>query len=191
MKKWFLKKDPAEIIANELYVTAVGQARLPFFYVEFGVPDTIDGRFDLIILHVYLLLRPLNKFGKINCHTTESAQARKRAQALFDIMFSDMDRSLREMGVSDISIGKRIKQMVMAFYGRAVAYDDGLAQSETVLQNALKRNLYGTAKPSQNQLVLMADYLRYQADHLALASDRDSTEGNLQFAPWSRKTVDP
>ena len=123
--------------------------------------------------------------------TAKSVQASRNAQSLFDFMFSDMDRSLREMGVSDISVGKRIKQMVRAFYGRAVAYDEGLARSETALQNALERNLYGTANPSQDQLMVMANYLQYQADHLAMVGDRDTTEGNLHFAPWSRKTVDP
>ena len=191
MKKWFLKKDQTEKIANELYIAAVSQARQPVFYLEFGVPDSVDGRFELIILHVYLFLRPINILAQNVFNSAESNQARKNAQSLFDAMFADMDRSLREMGVSDIAIGKRIKQMVKAFYGRAVAYDEGLTGSDTVLQSALERNLYGTAKPSQNQLVMMADYLRYQADHLATTSDRDTTEGNLQFASWSRKTVDP
>ena len=191
MKKWLLKKDQTEKIANKLYFAAVRQARQPFFYLEFGVPDTVDGRFDLIILHVYLFLRPINTLAQNDFNSAESAQARKSAQSLFDTMFADMDRSLREMGVSDIAIGKRVKQMVKAFYGRAVAYDEGLAGSNSALQSALERNLYGTAKPSQNKVVVMADYLRYQADHLATARDREIIEGNLQFVSWSRKTVDP
>ena len=191
MKNWFRRQDRGEGIAHDLYVAAVAQARQPLFYVEYGVPDTVDGRFDLIILHVYLFLRQLNQLALPDGESAKSVQAAQRAQSLFDIMFSDMDRSLREMGVSDISIGKRVKHMVKAFYGRAVAYDEGLTGPDTVLRDALERNLFGTVQPSQNQLAAMAEYLRYQADILAKASDQDILAGKLKFATWCRKGVDP
>ena len=191
MKKWFKKIDRAENIANELYIAAVSQARRPEFYVEYGVPDTVDGRFELITLHVYLLLRPLDKLARSEVDVAVSAHARKSAQSLFDIMFGDMDRSLREMGVSDISVGKRVKQMVRAFYGRVVAYDEGLAGSDEVLQGALERNLFGTVQPSKSELIAMAKYFRCQADFLAAASERDINSGNLKFAPIRGKNIDP
>ena len=191
MKNWFCRQDQGEGVALDLYVAAVAQARRPLFYVEYGVPDTVDGRFDLIILHVYLFLRQLNQLALTDGGSAESVQAAQRAQLLFDVMFSDMDRSLREMGVSDISIGKRVKHMVKAFYGRAVAYDEGLTGPDTVLRNALERNLFGTVQPSQNQLAAMAEYLRYQADNLAKASDQDILAGKLKFATWCGKGVDP
>jgi len=191
VKNWFCRQGKGEGIAHDLYVAAVAQARQPLFYVEYGVPDTVDGRFDLIILHVYLFLRQLNQLALTDGGSAESVQAAQRAQSLFDIMFSDMDRSLREMGVSDISIGKRVKHMVKAFYGRAVAYDEGLTGPDTVLRNALERNLFGTVQPSQNQLAAMAEYLRYQADNLAKASDQDILAGKLKFATWCGKGVDP
>ena len=191
MKNWFCRQGKGERIAHNLYVAAVAQARQPLFYIEYGVPDTVDGRFDLIILHVYLFMRQLNQLALTDGGSAESVQAAKRAQSLFDIMFSDMDRSLREMGVSDISIGKRVKHMVKAFYGRAVAYDEGLTGPDTVLRNALERNLFGTVQPSQNQLAAMAEYLRYQADNLAKASDQDILAGKLKFATWCGKGVDP
>jgi len=191
VKNWFFRQDKGEGVALDLYVAAVAQARQPLFYVEYGVPDTVDGRFDLIILHVYLFLRQLNQLALTDGGSAESVQAAQRAQLLFDVMFSDMDRSLREMGVSDISIGKRVKHMVKAFYGRAVAYDEGLTGPDTVLRNALERNLFGTVQPSQNQLAAMAEYLRYQADNLAKASDQDILAGKLKFATWCGKGVDP
>ena len=191
MKNWFCRQDKGEGVALDLYVAAVAQARQPLFYVEYGVPDTVDGRFDLIILHVYLFLRQLNQLALTDGGSAESVQAAQRAQLLFDVMFSDMDRSLREMGVSDISIGKRVKHMVKAFYGRAVAYDEGLMGPDTVLRNALERNLFGTVQPSQNQLAAMAKYLRYQADNLAKASNQDILAGKLKFATWCGKGVDP
>jgi len=191
VKNWFCRQDKGEGVALDLYVAAVAQARQPLFYVEYGVPDTVDGRFDLIILHVYLFLRQLNQLALTDGGSAESVQAAQRAQLLFDVMFSDMDRSLREMGVSDISIGKRVKHMVKAFYGRVVAYDEGLTGPDTVLRNALERNLFGTVQPSQNQLAAMAEYLRYQADNLAKASDQDILAGKLKFATWCGKGVDP
>ena len=190
MKNWFRRQDKGEGIAHDLYVAAVAQARQPLFYVEYGVPDTVDGRFDLIVLHVYLFLRQLNQLALPDDGSAESAQAAQRAQSLFDIMFSDMDRSLREMGVSDISIGKRVKQMGKAFYGRAVAYDKGLAGPDTVLQDALERNLFGTVQPSQNQLAAMAKYIRYQTANLAKASDQDTLAEKLKFSAWRGKCVD-
>ena len=190
MKNWFRRQDKGEGIAHDLYVAAVAQARQPLFYVEYGVPDTVDGRFDLIILHVYLFLRQLNQLALSDDGSAESVQAAQRAQSLFDIMFSDMDRSLREMGVSDISIGKRVKHMVKAFYGRAVAYDEGLTGPDTVLRDALERNLFGTVQPSENQLTAMAKYIRYQTDNLAKASDQDTLAGKLKFSAWRGKGVD-
>ena len=190
MKNWFRSQDKGDRIAHDLYVAAVAQARQPLFYVEYGVPDTVDGRFDLIILHVYLFLRQLNHLALPDDGSAESVQAAQLAQSLFDIMFSDMDRSLREMGVSDISIGKRVKHMVKAFYGRAVAYDEGLTGPDTVLRDALERNLFGTVQPSQHQLAAMAKYIRYQADNLAKASDQDTLAGKLEFFAWRGKCID-
>ena len=191
MKNWFCRHNKGEGIAHDLYVAAVAEARQPIFYVEYGVPDTVDGRFDLIVLHVYLFLRQLNQLALRDGGAAESVQAGQFAQSLFDIMFSDMDRSLREMGVSDISIGKRVKHMVKAFYGRAAAYDEGLTGPDTVLRDALERNLFGTVQPSQNQLAAMAEYIRYQADYLAKASDQDTLAGKLKFATSRGKSVDP
>ena len=156
MKNWFCRQDKGEGIAHDLYVAAVAQARQPLFYVEYGVPDTVDGRFDLIILHVYLFLRQLNQLALPEDGSAESVQAAQRAQSLFDIMFSDMDRSLREMGVSDISIGKQVKHMVKAFYGRAVAYDEGLAGPDTVLRDARERTLCGPGPRGPRALAAMA-----------------------------------
>src|SRR5687767_10591046 len=100
--------------AAALYAAAVAQARQPAFYVALGVPDTLEGRFELIVLHVHLLCRRLGALG-------ESGAA--LAQALFDCMFRDMDRNLRELGVGDPSLPRRIKAMLEAYYGRIKAYD--------------------------------------------------------------------
>jgi cytochrome b pre-mRNA-processing protein 3 len=123
-----------------LYGAAVAAAREPVFYTTLGVPDTLDGRFDLVGLHVYLVIRRL---------TALPQPGAKLAQAVFDAMFSDMDVNLREMGVSDLAVGRKVKQMWEAFHGRASAYQAPLATHDAAaLAEALARNVWrGNAPP--------------------------------------------
>lgn len=190
VKNWFRRDRAEQDVAHSLYLAAVAQARQPVFYAEHGVPDSVDGRFDLIVMHVFLLLRPLHSVAQGKDEPEQAARAGTIAQALFDTMFGDMDRSLREMGVSDIAVGKRVKQMAKAFYGRVEAYEEGLAGEDTVLAEALRRNLFGTVTPMADHLGAMTDYLRLQARHLTGISADQALSGDLQFAPWSGKGVD-
>jgi len=132
-----------------LYEAIVAAARRPAFYRDGGVPDTLDGRFELLVLHVWLVLRRLKTEG-----------AAELGQALFDEMFSDMDESLREIGVSDLGVGRRVKEMARALYGRMAAYDEGLAAPAAALEGALARNLYGTLSEPPAALPAMARFLR-------------------------------
>ncbi len=184
MKNWFRRRNRGDDVAHALYLTAVEQARRPVFYAQYGVPDSLDGRFDLIVLHVYLLLQPLNSLSQPTNNASDANRAGDIAQSLFDTLFGDMDRSLREMGVSDISVGKRVKQMAKAFYGRVAAYNDGLAGTDEVLADALRRNLFGTVEPEESNIGEMAQYLRLQAAHLAEFPADTVLSGNLKFAPW-------
>src|SRR5580692_7275438 len=95
-----------ERIGFRLYGAAVAAAREPYCYAEHGVPDTLDGRFDLIGLHVFLLIDRLRFLP---------APGQALAQAAFDAMFGDMDTALREMGVGDLSVGRRVRAMWEAF----------------------------------------------------------------------------
>jgi len=120
-----------------LYGAAVAAAREPRFYAELGVPDTAAGRFELVSLHVALLIRRLRAAGD------RSADA--LAQAVFDAMFADMDVNLREMGIGDLSVGKRVKMLWEGFHGRALAYAEALdAGDEAGLAAALARNIWVT-----------------------------------------------
>jgi cytochrome b pre-mRNA-processing protein 3 len=153
-----LRRDTTgETAAERLYAAAVAQARMPAFYRNYGVPDTLDGRFEMIGLHVFLLMRRLKSDG-------EAGQA--LAQALCDRFFDDLDRSLREMGAGDLGVGRRVKAMAKAFYGRIAAYDSAFAGP--ALEDALARNLYGTAAATPEHLSGMARYVRDQAGHLAV-----------------------
>src|SRR5437870_1427038 len=137
--------------AELAYGHVVEHARLPRFFIDAGVPDTIDGRFELICLHAFLYLHRLKREGK---------RGTPLGQRFFDTMFADFDRSLREMGTGDLSVGREVKRMAQAFYGRVAAYEAGLAGDDAVLQAALARNLFGTAPPAPPLLAAMAGYVR-------------------------------
>ena len=123
-----------------LYSEAVRAARDPVFYTALGVPDTLDGRFDLIGLHVFLVIDRLRG---------DAPPGPAVAQAVFDAMFNDMDFNLREMGVGDMSVSKRNKEMWEAFHGRSMAYEAALASDDpAALAQALRRNVWrGAAEP--------------------------------------------
>jgi cytochrome b pre-mRNA-processing protein 3 len=190
VKNWFRRRDRGGEVAQGLYLTAVAQARQKMFYADHGVPDSVDGRFDLIVMHVYLLLQPLNKLAQDGDRPEIARRAGDLAQALFDAMFGDMDRSLREMGVSDIAVGKRVKHMAKSFYGRVAAYDEGLAGEDEVLWAALERNLFGTVNPSRDHVRALAGYLRCQTAHMTTIPEGKVLSGEFLFAPWPGKGVD-
>jgi cytochrome b pre-mRNA-processing protein 3 len=168
------RRRRAEAEARRLYAAIVAAARRPGFYREGGVPDSLDGRFELLTLHVHLVLRRLKG---------EPAAA-DTAQALFDAMFADMDESLREIGVGDLGVGRRVKQMAEAFYGRVAAYDEGLAAADpAVLEAALARNLYGTLPAAPPALGRMAEHLRTTAAALAGTPLERLLAGDLEFPP--------
>jgi cytochrome b pre-mRNA-processing protein 3 len=128
------KSNPRRIAAEKLYGDLVAQARQPVFYAEWGVPDTVDGRFDMILLHIFAVMRRLS---------IEGQEEKDLSQALYDVMFVDLDRALREIGVGDMSVGRHIRRMMKAFNGRMIAYEDGLIDAEK-MDAALRRNVYGT-----------------------------------------------
>ncbi|PHQ70321.1 MAG: hypothetical protein COB93_05760 [Sneathiella sp.] len=146
------KRDPKGQIAGDIYAAIVSQSRKPAFYQLAAVPDTVDGRFEMISLHAFLVMRQLKG---------EDKQSQKLSQMIFDLMFADMDQSLREMGVGDLGIGKRIKLMAKAFYGRIVAYEAALDGEAESLEAALERNHYGTVENvSLKAVAKLADYVR-------------------------------
>jgi cytochrome b pre-mRNA-processing protein 3 len=167
------RPNPRRGAVHAAYQRIVERARAPVFYTEWGVPDTIDGRFELLALHAFLVLNRLKR---------DHGATEAFAQDLFDTMFADLDRALREMGVGDLGVGRRVKEMATGFYGRIVAYDKGLADA-AALGAALRRNLYGTAEPSAAQLAQTADYVMRQAAALAAAPVAALLAGEVDFAP--------
>jgi cytochrome b pre-mRNA-processing protein 3 len=166
--------DARRQVADQLYHAVVKQARRPVWYHELGVPDTPEGRFEMIALHVALVLRRLRGEGM-------AGQA--LGQQLFDAMFVDLDGSLRELGVSDLSVGKYVKRLAGNFYARLAALDEGLDVAATEnrgmedpgaaprhgrsLHAMLRANVYHGAAPSDRQLAALARALVEQDHTLA------------------------
>ena len=135
LERWRRRRSEQEVAA-QLYQSLVTQARATGFYRDCQVPDSVDGRFELIALHVFLVLHRL----KASYPATHAL-----AQALHDYFFADMDRSLREMGAGDLGVGKRVKRMAEALYGRIPAYEAALCDDNAAAE-AFRRNLFGTLK---------------------------------------------
>lgn len=165
-------------MGEKLYLAAVSAARRPVLYTEFEVPDTVDGRFDAIVLHLWLVLLWLRGDAVAEALKTGADEV---GQDLFDTMVTDMDRSLREMGVSDVRVGKRVKDMAKGFYGRLKAYDEGLSGPETALEEALRRNLFGTVDVQDGTLVSLAEYLKSEVKSMASLPDDEVLAGRMEF----------
>lgn len=158
----------------ELYGAAVRAARDPIYYERLGVADTLDGRFDLVGLFTALTIRRLRALP---------APGPALAQAVFDAMFADMDFNLREMGVGDMSLAKRMKQMWEAFHGRALAYDGPLAAGdEGGLAVALARNVWRGNAP-EGAAAALAGAALAQDRHLATQTLEALRAGKISFLP--------
>jgi cytochrome b pre-mRNA-processing protein 3 len=156
---------PLQQAALLAYERVVEQARRPDFFTAGGVPDTVAGRFELICLHAFFFLHRLK---------SEQPQAKALGQRFFDAMFTDFDRSLREMGTGDLSVGREVRRMAEAFYGRIAAYEGGLAEGDAALQAALGRNLFGTAPATP--FAPLAAMTRYVHGEVARLARQDAAE---------------
>ena len=155
------KPDPAQ----PLYEAIVAAARRPKFYASLGVADTVEGRFDLLILHLYLVLARLK------------LEAPELCQNLIDIFCDDMDGNLREMGVGDLGVGKRVRRMAEALAGRLQAYT--FATDQNMLEAALNRNVY---KTNENQHAkALAQWVLQARENLAAQETAVLTTGSVKF----------
>lgn len=162
--------------AHGLYLAVVEQARRPAFYRRCGAPDTLDGRFEMILIHAVMLLRRLRDEGRAGTGL---------GQAVFDVMLDDMDQSLREMGVGDLAVGRRVKAMARAFFGRAAAYEAALSAADEdageALMAALGRNLFGTVSVDAGKVAAMAGYMRGVSARLEDQSGAELLAGAVSF----------
>ena len=168
---------------ERLYEEIVAQARRPWLYGAAGVPDTLDGRFDMIVLHAYLIFDRLRQADE---------RAKALAQAVFDEMFKDMDRSLREMGASDLAVGPKVRRMAEVFYGRSRAYSEALQQPGEAgrqgLIAALARNVFAGHDEGQAAALAaaLADYVLAEQRALADRPVERLLSGEAGFTPMPR-----
>lgn len=129
-----LRKKPATEAVYAVYSAIVAQSRQPRFYADWGVPDTVTGRFDMISLHLALLFRRMR---------SDDSRVKSFSQALFDLFFRDMDRSLREMGAGDLAVPKKIQKMGNIFYGLLANLNEALDRNDPdEVEAVLARNLF-------------------------------------------------
>ncbi|MGY4289566.1 cytochrome b pre-mRNA-processing protein 3 [Bradyrhizobium sp. LM2.7] len=162
-----------------IYGMIVTQARKPIFYRDLSVPDTVNGRFDLLLLHLWLLLRRLR---------TVSGGA-ELSQALFDRFCEDMDDNLREMGVGDQSVPKRMRAFGEAFYGRAKAYDEAVEDGGEALASAICKNILNGA--GMDQARQLSAYAQATAADLARTSEAALLDATFVFPPALPEDVTP
>lgn len=160
---------------RRLYEALAEHARQPAFYTDLGVPDSIDGRFEMLCIHAHALFHRLRSRG---------AQADQLGQATYDAMFAGLDAALREMGVADLGVGRRIKIMTEALNGRIQVYDAALSSADAgALEQAVRRNVYGTVTPPDSQVAAMASYQRALRATLARVDDADLLAGQVTLPP--------
>jgi len=167
-------------VVHGLYLGICEQARNPLFFTEFAVPDTLEGRFDMVALHTFLVMRRLNAAGN---------GGREASQELHDVLFADIDQNLRASGVGDFGIGHKVNRLSKAFFGRLLAYEvalDAADAGEEALIDALRRNVYGRGDPVPEILRRMADYVMAQTVALETTTSSDILQGLIAFSGPAR-----
>jgi cytochrome b pre-mRNA-processing protein 3 len=165
------RRDPYRVEAARLYGVLAEQARQPIFFSELGVPDTVDGRFDLLSLHAALAIERLK----------QETDGVALSQSLFDAMFRHLDLTLREMGVQDLGVGRRIKIMAEGFHGRGLALREAMAGDDAALTAVLTRNVLGAGPILPGAPERLTRYGRALAAVLAACSRADMLNGKIGF----------
>ena len=168
-----LRKDPHGESARALYSAAVDQARSPAFYTDFAVADSVEGRFEMVALHVWLVIRRLKSDGP---------QAAKLSQRLLEIFFEDLDSSLREMGVGDLQVARKIRGLAENFFGRMKAYEEAMGPDGAPggLAAALARNVHESGDAADGDA--LAAYVRAADAALAAQPSGRIAGGIAAFA---------
>lgn len=184
-KLGFFKPSQA---SRGLYATCVDEARRETYYTQLSVPDTVDGRFDLISLMVSLLLYRIGRLKNGN------QQATRLGQDLFEVMFADMDENLRAMGVSDEGIKYRIRDMSSAFMGRMRAYTlamEAAEGDEDDWVNALARNVYRSDDATIEGVAALTGRVAHLSDALSAIPDDAISQGDATLPDFAHTTPAP
>jgi cytochrome b pre-mRNA-processing protein 3 len=175
---WFRRGSQARTIAT-LYGTIVAQARSSSFYADYGVPDTVEGRFDLLVLHLVLLLHRLGRQAEASAGLGQKL-AQELGQQLFDAFCRDLDANLREMGTGDLAVPKKMQAFAGAFYGRQAAYLAALEITEPqAFEKALQRNIFAAGNDAG--AAQLAAYARAALRRLDAQDDGALMRGEVVF----------
>lgn len=176
-----LSRSPNEKIVDSLYDQIVAAARQPRFYADWQVPDTPNGRFEMLSLHMFLFLRRARGGNEALAGI---------AQETVDAFFTDIDHSLRELGISDMGVPKRMKKLARMFYGRAQAYTEALEAGDAgAMSAALARNVVPD-DPAWTGAPPLAAYALAVDRALAAQPDEEIVGGRISFAaPLATETL--
>jgi cytochrome b pre-mRNA-processing protein 3 len=173
MKSSLFQRNRRDDSIAALYGMIVAQARLPAFYRDYGVADTVNGRLEMLLLHIFLFFRRVRD---------EPPPIRGLGQEVFDRFCHDMDGNLREMGVGDLAIPLQMRQIGEAFYGRAAAYEAALAaEDEQGLAGALARNVFSGGPEHAVASRRLAAYMMETVDRLARQDSAAFAQGRIDF----------
>ena len=157
--------------AGEIYGVIVTQARQPAFYARLGIPDTPTGRYEMVVIHLFLALERLRG---------EAPSSEPLAQELVDAFVADIDDSLRELGTGDVGVPRRVKRAAAGFYERSKDYREAMAAGGRALELALARHLQAP-DAGDARIGALADYARAVAASLAGQQGAEVVEGRLHF----------
>lgn len=160
----FRRRKPEDDFAAAIYKRVAEQARTAELFEACGIPDSLDGRFDSLALHAALMIDRLRR----------EPDGEALSQAFFDAMFRHLDLTLREIGIQDLGVGRRIKIMAEGLHGRALSYREALNGGSTPLVEVLRRNAYGgTSPPDSGGVIRLEAYVRNYAKSLGSTARND------------------
>lgn len=173
MLDWLRRRSLTSAIGRKLYDSIVARARAEPFYHDLGVPDTVEGRFELIVLHLYLVLERLR---------SEGAAGKRLSRVLIETFVTDMDDSMREFGIGDMGVPRRVKRAAAAVYERSAAYAAAQHADAAALAQALLEHIYFGACSDRELPEQLAAYTRSTAVKLEGVGSTSILSGELPFS---------
>ena len=170
----FFKKKKYETVSNDIYQKIVNFSRNKIFYTKYKIPDTIDGRFDMLVLITIIVVHRLSKIKN---------EGSELSQKIFDIVFKDLDYSLRELGAGDVSVANNMKKLISSYMGRQKIYVEALKSAdEKFLALAFKNNIFRNKDQKKNLILLLSKNILKINKKLDLIEDKKILNGDFNFS---------
>ena len=170
----FFKKNKYETVSNDIYQKIVNISRNKIFYTKYNVPDTIDGRFDMLVLVTIIVVHRLSKIKN---------EGIELSQKIFDIVFKDLDYSLRELGAGDVSVANNMKKLISSYMGRQKIYIKAFKNgNEKFLASAFKNNIFRNKDQNKNLILLLSKNIFRINKKLDLIEDKKMLNGDFDFS---------